>query len=233
MPTFAVILAGGVGVRLGAGIPKQFVSLGGRPIIDYSLEAFSESALVDEIIVVVAADHRAVVADLVADRGYAKVSALVDGGKTRFDSTGAALTHVSGREGRILVHDAARPFLPQETISGCVAALDAFDAVATVVESADTIVKLDGARAYIESTLDRDSLRRLQTPQAFRLDVLAQAFDLARNDPGFLATDDFTLVRRYLPGASTTFINGSARTFKITEPEDLIIAEAFLANDGG
>jgi len=229
MPTIAVILAGGVGVRLGAGIPKQFVQLGGRPIIDYSLEAFCGSELIDEVIVVVAPEHRQTVADLVADRGYTKVSALVDAGKTRFDSTGAALAHFAGRPGRILVHDAARPFLPEETIAGCVKALDDFDAVATVVESADTIVKLDDSRSHIESTLDRDSLRRLQTPQAFRLDILTQAFDLAGHDKGFQATDDFTLVMRYLPTASTTFIDGSARTFKITEPEDLIIAEAFLA----
>lgn len=232
MPTIAVILTGGVGVRLGAGMPKQFVTLGGRPIIDYSLEAFSTSDLIDEIVVVVAAEHRQTVADLVDDRGFKKVSALVDGGKTRFDSTGAALAHLSGFSGNVLVHDAARPFLPQETISGCIEALASFDAVATVVESPDTIVTLDDSRRSIESTLDRDSLRRLQTPQAFRLDVLAQAFDLARKDPGFLATDDFTLVRRYLPDASTTFIAGSARTIKITEPEDLIIAEALLASDG-
>ena len=230
MPTYAVILAGGAGVRLGAGIPKQFVDLGGRPIIDYSLEAFCGSDLIDEVIVVMAPEHRGTVAGLVADRGYTKVSALVDGGETRFDSTGAALTHLAGREGRILIHDAARPFLPQETIAACVKALEDFDAVATVVDSADTIVVLDDAHQRIESTLDRDSLRRLQTPQAFGLDTLVKAFDLARHDKGFLATDDFTLVRRYLSDASTTFIDGSARTFKITEPEDLIIAEAFLAN---
>ncbi|MGZ5367877.1 MAG: 2-C-methyl-D-erythritol 4-phosphate cytidylyltransferase [Aeromicrobium sp.] len=230
MPTYAVILAGGVGARLGAGLPKQFVDLGGRPIIDYSLEAFCGSDLIDEVIVVLAPEYRGTVSGLVVDRGYKKVSALVDGGKTRFESTGAALDHVAGREGRILVHDAARPFLPQETIAGCVKALDDFDAVTTVVDSADTIVVLDDTHQHIESTLDRGRLRRLQTPQAFRLGILAQAFVLASDDEGFLATDDFTLVRRYLPDVSTTFIEGSAKTFKITEPEDLIIAEAFLAD---
>lgn len=229
MPTYAVILAGGVGVRLGAGVPKQFVALGGRPILDYSLEAFSGSDLIDEIIVVVAADHRATVANLVADRGHAKVSALVDGGKRRFDSTGSALAHLGSREAFVLIHDAARPFLPQETIVGCVKALADFDAVATVVESPDTIVRLNDTQDSIEETLERDNLRRLQTPQAFRLEVLNQAFALASNDPDLLATDDFTLVRRYLPEAAATFIEGSAQTFKITEPEDLIIAEAFLA----
>lgn len=229
MPTYAAILAGGVGIRLGADIPKQFVALGGRPVIDYSLEAFSASDLIDEIIVVVAADHRETVAEIVDAGGYTKVSAIVDGGRTRFDSTGAALAHVDQREGLILIHDAARPFLPQETIAGCVEALDRYDAVATVVESPDTIVALSEDRQHIDSTLDRDSLRRLQTPQAFRLGVLNRAFERARNDPQLLATDDFTLVRRYLPESTTTFITGDARTIKITEPEDLIIAEAFLA----
>ncbi|MEO6471838.1 MAG: 2-C-methyl-D-erythritol 4-phosphate cytidylyltransferase, partial [Aeromicrobium sp.] len=202
---------------------------GGRPILDFSLEAFSRAQAIDDIIIVVADDHRQRVADIVAERAYGKVSALVTGGVKRFDSTHAALTHLAGKDGHVLVHDAARPFLQQETISGCVEALQTFDAVATVVDSPDTIVMLDESRVSIERTLDRDSLRRLQTPQAFRLGVLAKAVDLARRDPELKSTDDFTLVQHYLPEASTTFIDGDARTFKVTTPEDLIIAEAFLA----
>ena len=229
MSTYAVILAAGVGTRMGADVPKQFVRIGGRAIIDYSLSAFSHADEIDEIIVVVGPSHRQTVAVLVEAGSYTKVSALVDGGVTRFESTACALQHLRDRDGFVLVHDAARPFLPQATIAGCVTALASYDAVATVVDSPDTIVQLDDARTAISSTLDRDGLKRLQTPQGFRLATLRTAVERAAADPDLRSTDDFTLVQRYVAEASTTFIEGDSRTFKITRPEDLVVAEAFAA----
>lgn len=229
MPAIAVVLAGGVGTRLGAGTPKQFVRLGDRLILEHSLATFSDSDLIDEVIVVTEPTHRDRVASIVEEGRHHKVSAIVDGGRTRLDSTAAAVACLADREGVVLVHDAARPFLPESTIAALINALTSYDAVATVVETADTIVVLDNERRSIVETLDRESLRRLQTPQGFRLDVLRHAMELASLDPAVQATDDFSLVRRFAPEATTTFVQGDLRTIKITTPEDLVVAEAFLS----
>lgn len=229
MSTYAVILAGGVGSRLGADVPKQFVEIGGRPMLNYSLDAFSAAAAIDEIVVITAAAYRRTVEEIVAAGSYTKVTFIVDGGATRADSTAAALQVLSGRDGCVLIHDAARPFLPQQTIEECIAQLAHVDAVATVVASPDTVVRLDAAGTTIESTLDRDRLRWLQTPQGFRLPVLAAAFDAAGSKREFQATDDFTIVRHFLPATSTSIVVGAAQTFKITSADDLLTARALHA----
>ncbi len=132
-------------------------------------------------------------------------------------------------DSKVLFHDAARPLLDQRTIADCIAALDRFQAVGVVVPSSDTIVEVaDGA---IRRVLPRDTLARCQTPQGFRLSVIAAAYQLADADPAFAttpATDDCGIVQRYLPDVPIGAVEGSERNLKITYAADLAVAAALL-----
>src|SRR5271165_1082142 len=211
MRTVAVVLAGGSGTRFGSASPKQLLMLAGRNLIEHSVRAFDQAPAVDDVLVVAAADISGQVRRQVAD--YGKVADVVQGGATRTDSTRQALAWLSARltgDAKVLVHDAARPLVDQRTIADCVAALDRFDAVGVVVPSPDTIVEVvDGV---IERVLPRDTLARCQTPQGFRLSVIAAAYQLANGDPAFAAfpaTDDCGVVLRYLPAVPIAAVAGS------------------------
>lgn len=225
--TVAILLAAGSGHRFGGDTPKQFIDLAGRPVFEHSLLAFGLAAAIDEIVVVVSEEHRDSVRRIIAAGNHRKVSDVILGGRTRLDSTRAAIAHVGDADGYTLIHDAARPLVTQATISDCLVALAGADAVATVVRASDTIVRVDGKQ--ITETLDRGTLRHLQTPQAFRAAVLAKAvIASAAAEDSFDATDDVSLVRHFVPDARTTTVDGSPRAFKITGREDLAFAAALL-----
>jgi 2-C-methyl-D-erythritol 4-phosphate cytidylyltransferase len=230
MRMVAVVLAGGVGQRLGAGRPKQLLRLAGRTLIEHCVAAFEQAPGIDEILVVMAGGYTGQVSALLADAGYRKVSAVIEGGATRPDSTRAALAAIARAqpgEAGVLLHDAARPLVDGRIISDCVASLRVHDAAGVAVPASDTMVVTgDGV---MRSMPRRDTLLRCQTPQCFRLSVIARAHELAAADPGFAPTDDCGVVLRYLPEVSVHVVAGSERNIKITYPQDLAIAEALLA----
>lgn len=250
MQTVAVVLAAGSGRRFGSPRPKQLGLLAGRTLVEHSVAAFDQAPQVDQVLVVTAPEITAEVATGCAP--YQKVAAIIHGGVTRADSTRAAIAWLrqraaawrpercgageADRAGRpdspgwkVLFHDAARPLVDQETITRTIAALDRWDAVGVVVPSADTIVTVaDGA---ITRVLPRAELARCQTPQGFRLPVIAQAYERADADPGFATTpptDDCGVVLRYLPDVPVGVVPGSDRNLKITYPGDLLVAESLL-----
>jgi 2-C-methyl-D-erythritol 4-phosphate cytidylyltransferase len=238
MRTVAVVLAGGSGLRIGGGRPKQLLMLAGRTMLEHSVAAFDIAAGVDEIVVVMARDFVAEAERALGDR-YAKVRAIIAGGTERSDSTGRAIDLLSrdGQDGRppgqdcnVLFHDAARPLIDQRIIADCVAALGRWQALGVVVPTADTIVELtDGV---LTGMPPRESLGRCQTPQGFRLSVIRKAHELAAADRAagrFTATDDCGIVLRYLPQVAIHAIPGSERNLKITYPADLQLAETLLA----
>ena len=228
MRTVAVVLAGGVGHRIGSGLPKQLIEVGGRPILAYSAEAFDACERVDEILVVMAPGHVAAAERIVAP--YRKVRAVLEGGATRSESTMAALTALAGEpdDTTVLFHDAARPFVDQATILRCVEALSTYRAVAVGMPASDTIVAVEGG--VVADMPRRETLRRFQTPQGFRLGTIRQAYRLALADPAFAATDDCGVVHRYLPDVPILVVAGDERNLKITHPLDLALAE-HLAED--
>jgi 2-C-methyl-D-erythritol 4-phosphate cytidylyltransferase len=229
MRTVAVVLAGGSGERFGTPVPKQLLPLAGRPMIEHSVAAFEHAPAVDQIMVVMAAGHAEQVRALLGTGGYAKLGQVIGGGPTRTGSTRCALAELGDDECDVLLHDAARPLVSQQTIADCVAALADHRAVGVAVPSSDTIaVVSDGLMTAIPR---RDSLARCQTPQGFRLSVIRRAYQLADADPGFgglPATDDCGIVLRYLPELGIHVVPGSERNIKITYPRDLAIAEALL-----
>jgi ribitol-5-phosphate 2-dehydrogenase (NADP+) / D-ribitol-5-phosphate cytidylyltransferase len=225
----AVVLAGGTGTRVGLSIPKQLIKIAGKTIIEHTIAAFQASSLIDEIVILMAPGHLDPVRAIVQNGGYDKVTQIVEGGETRNESTSRALEALGTAECNVLFHDAVRPLVSQTIIGDVVAALATHEAVDTAIPSADTIVQVHdsqpGETETIEDVLQRSLLRRGQTPQAFRLSVIRKAYELAWQDPDFTATDDCTVVLRYLPEVPIAVVLGHERNMKVTEPIDVYIAD--------
>ena len=229
MRMVAAVLGGGVGRRLGAGMPKQLLTLGGKTLIEHCVAAFDQAPGIDETLVVMARGYTGQVEEMLAGSRYGKVTGVIEGGVTRPDSARAALAAIASREVSecgVLLHDAARPLVDQRIIADCVAALQVHDAAGVAVPASDTMVVT--GHGVMQSMPRRETLHRCQTPQCFRLSVLSRAHELAAADPGFSPTDDCGVVMRYLPGVPVHIVPGSERNIKVTYPQDLAVAEALL-----
>ncbi len=220
----AVLLAGGVGARVGLDIPKQLLKIAGRPILEHALARLDRHEAVDEVIVMMAPGHLDAVREIVRVGGYSKVSRILEGAETRNDTTLRALDALGDRDCKVLLHDAVRPLLTDRIVTECFDALDAYDAVDVAIPSADTIVSVTPENT-IRDIPPRASLRRGQTPQAFRASVIKKAYELAVRDPDFRATDDCTVVLRYLPDVPIWVVDGDERNMKVTEPIDLYLVD--------
>lgn len=220
--TIMVLLAGGVGTRVGSGIPKQLLKIAGKPIVEHTLEACESSPLVDEIIIMMNPGTIAEL-DYLQDGAHPKLTRILPGGETRNATTQLALAAIEGNP-RVLFHDAVRPFIDHRIIEDCVRALDDYDAVDTAIPSADTIIQVD-ERGCISAIPRRAALRRGQTPQAFRPDVLRRAYERAAEDPEFSATDDCGVVFSYLPDVPIKVVPGTPENMKVTDPIDVHIAD--------
>jgi 2-C-methyl-D-erythritol 4-phosphate cytidylyltransferase len=244
MRMVAVVLGGGVGQRMAAGVPKQLLTLGGKTLVERCVAAFDQAPGVDEILVVMPRGYTGQVKAMLTDAGYRKVTAVIEGGATRPDSTRVALAAiVAGHPGAaagtgpaggaaladcgVLLHDAARPLVDQRIVADCVAALRDHDAAGVAVPASDTMVVTENG--VMHSVPPRETLFRCQTPQCFRLSVITRAHELAAADPAFAPTDDCGVVLRYLPAVDVHIVPGSERNIKITYPQDLAVAEAVLA----
>jgi 2-C-methyl-D-erythritol 4-phosphate cytidylyltransferase len=231
----AVILAGGTGSRVGLDIPKQLIKIAGKPIIEHTIIALSQSPLIDEIIIMMTPGHLDPIREIVRAGGYRKVTRILEGAGTRNDTTQAALDALGDEECNVILHDAVRPLVSQTIIEANVHALADHAAVDTAIASADTIIQVDGElqagqrvggeQPVIADVLPRPLLRRGQTPQSFRLSVIRKAYEFARQDPDFTATDDCTVVLRYLPEVPIAVVNGHERNMKVTEPIDIYLAD--------
>lgn len=223
MTTVAVVPAAGSGERLGAGTPKAFVNLGGKPLLVHVLGALQESGVVDHVVV-------AVPAGLTDEAKLILGGAVqvVAGGADRTESVGLALAAAAaaGEPDFVLVHDAARALTPPSLIARVVQALKSgHTAVVPGLPLADTIKAVD-ANGAVLGTPERAGLRAVQTPQGFHADVLRRAYD--RAGAGTAATDDASLVEQM--GSPVQVVEGDPLAFKITTAIDLILAEAVLAS---
>lgn len=223
--TVAVVLAGGVGSRLGLDVPKQMVKIAGRTILEHTIDAVHGCGEVDEVVLMMAAGWTEAAATLLGER-YPKLTRILEGGSTRNESTRRVLDALAGEDGqvKVLLHDAVRPLLDERIVLDCIRALDTYDAVDVVIPSSDTIVEVDDD-GVITAVPDRARLRRGQTPQAFRLAVIRDAYDRAALDPGFASTDDCSVVLRYRPDVPIGTVEGAEHNMKVTHPVDLFIAD--------
>jgi 2-C-methyl-D-erythritol 4-phosphate cytidylyltransferase len=223
-PRVAVILAGGVGTRLGLDIPKQLIKIAGRTILEHTLVLFQAHPLVDEIVVMMAPGHLDAVREMVRSGRYDKVTQILEGAETRNLTTLKALEALP--ECSVLLHDAVRPLVSERIVTECFEALERYDAVDVAIPSADTIVEVDQSGHTIREIPKRSLLRRGQTPQAFRASVLRTAYRLAMEDPDYVSfADDCGVLLRYLPDVPIRVVAGEERNIKITDPIDVFLAD--------
>jgi 2-C-methyl-D-erythritol 4-phosphate cytidylyltransferase len=221
--TIAIIPSAGLGLRMG-GKKKNLLPLLGRPALAHTLKAFEECGLVDSIILVVAPDDIGFCKIEVVERyGFKKVIKVVRGGETRQASVGLGLKEAKGAS-IIVVHDGARPFVTHEVITRAVKGAKAYGAAITAVNPKDTVkeVRKDG---FVRRTIDRERLRLIQTPQAFKADMLIKAHALAESR-GLVSTDEASLVEAM--GHKVFVVKGSYDNIKITTAEDLVMGECLL-----
>ncbi len=219
MKTTAIIVAAGTGSRFGSQIPKQFIDLAGKPLIEHTLERFQNATSIDSIVLVLASDR--------VDKcefAFNKLDKVVPGGATRAESVLNGL-NAAGDADIVAVHDGARPFVSTDEIDRTVAKAKEMGAACLVAPVTDTIKSVRGNE--IAATLDRDKLRRALTPQAFRIDILRRAFEVGELHEA--VTDECYLVEKL--GHPIALVEGSARNIKITNADDLRLAE-MIYRDG-
>lgn len=223
MNTYAVILASGTGERSGLSLPKQFMKIAGKTVLEHTLEIFDKNQHIDRIIIVSHPSYSSLCQDIVIKNDYKKIFKILNGGETRQESSYIGLSSVEDEQAKILFHDAVRPFVSERIIDDCVRALDEHDAVDVAVPSADTIVKVSNV-GMIDEIPDRSLLMRGQTPQGFKLDVIRKAHERARELGEGKATDDCGLVVRFSL-APVYVVTGSDYNIKITYPVDVAISD--------
>ena len=250
-----MVLAGGTGSRVGGPVPKQFLPLEGRAVIEWSVETFDRHPAIDEVAVVVHPDWRGEMENVVARNSWTKLKRVIDGGAERWmSSVNAIMAYIDEPdETNLLLHDAARPWVSGETVDRVVAALERHEAVGVAVPSTDTVWEVHpdfAVQRDIETSRHRDiepmgqqgleDLRtrslvdyfvariperrlmwRAQTPQAFRLPLIRDAYQRALQDPMFQATDDCGVVRKYMPSTKICVVEGEEENRKITFAEDI------------
>jgi len=221
VPVSVIIPAAGRGTRMGGETAKQFLPLCGEPVLVHTVRLFSQSPLVDEI--VIAAEDLERTRELVG--AMPKVSRIVPGGAERQDSVWAALQVVHSRPRILCIHDAVRPLLPVSVLEGVLEAAARYPAQVVAVPVKDTI-KVAGPDGVVTATPDRSTLWAVQTPQVFWAGVLIPAYRKAMAE-GYRGTDDASLVER--TGQAVRIYPGSAENLKLTTPEDLAVAETILA----
>lgn len=226
MKVLAIIPAAGVGIRMGGGTPKQFLSLEGVPIFVHTLRKFVNADPIDEIFLALRAeDMDRVVTDIDREH-FAKPVRLVAGGPTRQETVARALAEAPGGTEVVVVHDAVRPFIELEMIERVVDAARKDGAAILGIPSVDTVKQVE--RQKILGTIPRERIVLAQTPQAFRYKIIQEAFARAATD-GFNGTDEASLVERM--GIQVTVLMGSDRNIKITKPSDLPLARLYIAQE--
>ncbi len=218
MKNYAIILASGSSNRFGDKLPKQFAKINGKTILELSVEAFEKNKNITDIIVICNPDFLDLSKEILGEK-FSKIIKIASGGKTRQQSSSIGVSYVKEDDANILIHDAARPFVTQKIINDCILALNEFDAAGAAIDSNDTIVQLN-EEGFIEKIPPRASLRRIQTPQAFKASVIKKAHELAKSDKNITVTDDCGLVLHFKL-AKIAVIQGDECNIKITRKEDL------------
>lgn len=222
MTPYAIIVAGGKGLRMGTDLPKQFLPIGGRPVLMHTLEAFARAIPAIRLVLVLPALQQDFWRALCRQHNFTLTHTIATGGATRFHSVYNSLRTIEAEEAIVGVHDGVRPFASVDVIRRCYEAASQHGAVVPVVPVVETLRQLtdDASR-----TVDRTHFRLVQTPQTFRLSLLRRAYEQPYRDD---FTDDASVVEAY--GHAVTLVEGNRENVKLTTPFDLTIAEAFLGN---
>ena len=221
-----VVVAAGSSERMGA--DKMLMTLGAKPVIIRTLMAFQKSPLVDDIVVVTRPEKIMGLADMIKLYDISKVTQVISGGATRMESALAGVSAVKKGARLIAIHDGARPLVTQDLIARVVNAANEYMAAVPAVRSVDTLKKIDG-NGVITGGVDRDSVVRVQTPQVFDADIIKGALTKAV-EKHLTLTDDCSAMD--MMGVRTHIVEGDAGNIKLTEPVDMVLAEAILKSRG-
>ena len=222
----AIVLAAGQGKRMHSKIQKQFLEIQGYPVLYYSLHCFQESPLIQDIILVTGEEMISYCEqEIVKKYGFSKVRKVTAGGKERYDSVYAGLLCCQDTD-YVYIHDGARPFITEEMVQRGYEAVKRNNACVMGMPSKDT-VKLADSSGYVKETPDRKIVWNIQTPQIFSYDLIRGAYESIRKKDMTGVTDDAMVVEQET-GTKILLVEGSYQNIKITTPEDLAIAEAFL-----
>lgn len=222
----AVILAGGIGSRLGLSTPKQFLKVAGKMVVEHTIDVFEHNMHIDEIAIVSNPFYVSDFEDMTLRNGWKKVTKILQGGKERYDSSLSAIRAYTEADVNLIFHDAVRPLVSQRIIDDVVEALQHYQAVDVAMPSPDTIIEVDGD--FIAQIPDRSRLRRGQTPQAFDIQTIRHAYDIALKDPDFRVTDDCGVVRKYLPDVPVYVVKGEESNMKLTYKEDTYLLDKYF-----
>lgn len=221
----ALIPAAGSGQRMGGGVPKPYLLLGGREILARTLEVFETCAAVHEVWVIASADQQVYCRqEIVEHYGFGKVRGVVTGGDERQVSVWRGLQQLAPEVDLVIIHDGVRPFVNHTMIEDALAGAAQHGAAVAAVPLKDTIKRVS-SQGRVEATMPREHLWRVQTPQAFRRQLLQQAFEHAWLQQ-LIATDEAGLIEAY--GHPVQVVQGSEQNIKITTPDDLAMCERFF-----
>lgn len=239
----AVVLAAGQGKRMGTKVAKQYLEIGGRPLLYYTLRAFEQSPLIDAIVLVVGDGDQISYCkkEIVDAYNFRKVDTITIGGKERYDSVFCALNVIhsnmcaAAREGYVFIHDGARPVVTQEVLERCLEAAKKYEACVAAMPVKDTI-KLADEEGFAAATPRRDLLWMVQTPQTFSFPLIYGAYcEMAARkkqleEEKIRITDDAMVVETFTD-KRVKLVEGSYENIKVTTPDDLKLAAAFLGVD--
>jgi len=227
MKNIGVILAGGVGSRLGLEIPKQFLKVAGKSVLEHTLDAFQKNTSIDEIAVVTLSTYVPIIEDSVNENGFNKVKKILSGGAERYMSSWAAiLAYEDLGDCNLIFHDAVRPLVSDRVIDEVISRLHhGYRAVDVAVPATDTIIAVHTEKNEIRDIPNRAELMRGQTPQGFHLKLIKSAYLLAFADPDFRSSDDCGVVKKYLPEEPIFVVKGEESNMKLTYMEDLYLLD--------
>lgn len=220
----AIILAGGSGIRMGGGVPKQFMKVAGKKIIEHTIDVFEKNEHIDEIAIVCRPDYIADMEQIVVNDEYRKVKKILHGGEERYHSSLSAIAAYKNDADNLIFHDAVRPLVNNRIIEDCIKALEQYSAIDVAIPATDTVIQVDSNNCIADIPI-RSTLRCGQTPQCFKRGVIKGAYDLALKDANFQTTDDCGVVRRYLPDVPVYVVPGEVFNMKITYMEDLFLLD--------
>jgi 2-C-methyl-D-erythritol 4-phosphate cytidylyltransferase len=218
--TYAIIVAGGSGSRMRSVLPKQFIELCGEPVLMHTIRVFHESASSPQIILALHADYHKLWATLCSKHNFTIPHLLIAGGETRFYSVKNAIDQITGTDALIAIHDAVRPLVSADIINEAYRCAAEHGSAVTAVKSRDSIRQINNGTS---TSLNRDSIYLVQTPQTFQSALLKHAYEQPYTDN---FTDDASVVEQN--GVKITLIEGDHSNIKITFPEDIAIAEALI-----
>jgi len=225
----AIILAAGIGNRMENSMPKQFLKIAGKTVLEHSVDVFEKNPKIDEIAVVLKEEDIAAFESFKPNNNWHKVKNILKGGEERYQSALAAINaYRQFPDYRLIIHDAARPLISHRIIDDVIEALQLYNAVTVAIPTTDTIYEVDDSQHFVKDIPQRIFLQRAQTPQAFKVKTIQKAYEIALQTQNFQSTDDAGVVAKYLPNEKIFIVRGEEKNLKITYKEDIFLVENYI-----